>query len=190
MDKLIIALLFIVFAYGCQGQQVEEILESVSVSEMVKYSDLEFKETNGENLAYQDGQLFTGWSVVYTKGETRYIEQQYANGKKDGVWRIYFPSGQLHKEGTMRDGKDHGRYREYHPNGKMQYEYYYDLGKKTGKWLSWYENGVPYTERHFVNDQLHGKVYVWDEQGNLAKEYDYRNSVLVNSKMHFKEGQD
>lgn len=190
MDKLLIALFLMVFSVSCQGQKADEELISVQDSEMVKYADLEFKETNGESLAYFEGQLFTGWSVVYTKGEKRYIEQQYIDGKKDGVWRIYYPSGQLHKEGTMKKGQDHGRYREYHPNGQMQYEYFYDLGKKTGKWLSWYENGVPYTERHFVNDQLHGKVYVWDEQGNLAKEYDYRNSILVDSKMHFKENQE
>lgn len=189
MNKISVLVLLISLAFGCQGQQTEEILESVPDSEMVKYSELEFKNTDGESLAYLNGELFTGWSVVYTKGETRYIEQQYAKGKKDGVWRIYFQTGQLHKEGTMKEGKDHGRYREYHPNGNMQYEYFYEIGKKTGKWLSWYENGVPYTERQFVNDQLHGKIYVWDEEGKLAKEYDYRNGVLVNSKMHFEENE-
>jgi len=182
--RFICAIFLLTATVSCTAQHSKE--KSEHVIEMTNYTDLEFRNVAEEQLAYFNNELFTGWSVIYTKGNVRYIEQQYLNGKKDGIWRVYYPSGQLQKEGNMLNGLDEGLYREYYENGTLQYEYHYNAGKKVGKWLSWYADGTPYTERNFVNDELNGKVLVWDEKGKLAKEYDYRNNVLVNSIMHFK----
>jgi antitoxin component YwqK of YwqJK toxin-antitoxin module len=184
LSRLLGVVLLLSVAISCKAQNSEE--KSEIVIEMVNYSELEFRNVEQEQLAYFKNELFTGWSVIFTKGQIKYIEQQYLNGKKDGIWRVYYPSGQLQKEGNMVNGLDEGLYREYYENGTLQYEYHYSAGKKVGKWLSWYADGTPYTERNFVNDELNGKVLVWDEKGKLAKEYDYRNNILVNSIMHFK----
>lgn len=156
----------------------------------VDFAELEMRGDQFNPVAFYQGEPFKGIAVIYSKDGSKYTEQNYEDGEKKGEWRVYFPNGQIQKEGVKINGKDHGQYREWYQNGNLKYEYQYDLGKKVGKWLSWYEDGTKYTERNFVDDQLNGKVFVWDESGKLAKEYDYRNNRQVNAIMHFKENEN
>ena len=143
--------------------------------------------TYSEGIAHLDNAPLSGKVCSYHPNGKMHTLTTYSEGRKSGMWEIYFADGQREKSGFTRKGKDDGLYREWYPNGQLKYEYHYDLGKKTDVWKSWYEDGTPYTERHFKDDQLHGKVLVWDERGKLSKEYDYVNGRLMNSQMHFKE---
>jgi len=138
--------------------------------------------------AFLNNDPFKGRICSYHQNGNIHTLTSYQNGKKEGLWEIFFADGQKKKSGFTRQGSDDGLYREWFPNGQLKYQYHYDLGKKVDIWKSWYENGTRYTERHFEDDQLNGKVLVWDENGKLAKEYDYVRGQLVNSQMHFKEG--
>ncbi|MCZ4407190.1 toxin-antitoxin system YwqK family antitoxin [Cryomorphaceae bacterium 1068] len=145
----------------------------------------EISYANG--LAYRNETPFTGTVCSYHSNGEIHTLTSYREGKKNGLWEVFFANGQREKSGFTRQGKDDGLYREWYTNGELKYEYHYDLGKKVDVWKSWYEDGTRYTERHFENDELNGKVLVWDESGKLAKEYDYVNGRLMNSQMHFKE---
>lgn len=175
-------LLFCTIIMGCaQGEQPELTVD---------FAQLEMRGDQYNPTAFLEDEPFSGWAITYANGGAKYIEQQYKNGIREGAWRVYYPNGQLEKEGFKKDKLDHGLYKEWYRNGQLKYEYHYSAGKKVGKWLSWYEDGTRYTERNFVNDQLNGKVFVWDEQGVLAKEYDYQNGDLIHRKMHFKENEN
>lgn len=143
--------------------------------------------TTAEETAYLGEKIFSGKACTRYKNGSLHTLTTYAEGKKEGAWKMYYPDGTLMKEGGIKNGKDEGVYREYFPDGTPKYAYRYRNGLKTGVWKSWYSDGTQYTERHFEEDKLHGKVLVWDEQGTLAKEYDYRRGKLVHSKMHFEE---
>lgn len=175
-------LLFCTIIMGCaQGEQPELTVD---------FAQLEMRGDQYNPTAFLEDEPFSGWAITYANGGAKYIEQQYKNGIREGAWRVYYPNGQLEKEGFKKNKLDHGLYKEWYRNGQLKYEYHYSAGKKVGKWLSWYEDGTRYTERNFVNDQLNGKVFVWDEQGVLAKEYDYQNGDLIHRKMHFKENEN
>lgn len=141
------------------------------------------QEEQGKDIAYFEDQPFTGTAETLSKGVKIY-ESDYRNGRKAGAWSMWDAAGNLQKNGFTRDGKEDGMYREYYPSGALKYEYHYDLGKKTGQWRSWYENGVRWTERDFVNDKLHGKVHVYDTTARLTKEYFYRNGELYDKKTY------
>lgn len=140
-----------------------------------------------EGFTYHLGHPFTGVACSYYADGSVHTLTRYVNGRRSGLWRVYYPNGVIEKAGTIRSGVEDGPYIENFMNGNRRYEYLYDMGTKTGVWRSWYADGTPYTERHFQNGMLHGKVLVWDEQGQLAKEYDYVHGRLVNSVMHFEE---
>ncbi len=171
---------------GCQGPAKPNQTKPAEVD----FAELEMRGDQFNPVAYYQDDPFSGIAVIFSKEGSKYIEQTYKKGEKKGEWRVFFPDGQIQKEGLKINGQDHGQYREWHQNGNLKYEYQYDVGKKVGKWLSWYEDETKYTERNFVDDQLNGKVFVWDETGKLAKEYDYRNNRQVNAIMHFKENEN
>ena len=42
------------------------------------------------------------------------------NGKKHGMWKVYYENGQLKSEGTYKNGICHGFWRSYKENGDMK----------------------------------------------------------------------
>jgi hypothetical protein len=50
------------------------------------------------------------------------LETTFRDGRPDGPFRYYFPSGKLWGEGTYRQGRVVGLYREYDPQGALVYE--------------------------------------------------------------------
>ena len=160
--------------------------ETKNVQEEKCISLKEVKFASG--VAMNDGSPLSGKICSYHANGNVHTMTSYKNGTKEGLWEVFFADGQKEKSGFTRQGSDDGLYREWFTNGQLKYEYHYDLGQKVDVWKSWYEDGTRYTERHFEDDQLNGKVLVWDENGKLAKEYDYVRGQLVNSQMHFKEG--
>ena len=51
------------------------------------------------------------------------------NGKKHGLFSIWYPNGNLSYELNYKDGKLHGLYRYWHPNGKLCHEENFRNGK-------------------------------------------------------------
>jgi antitoxin component YwqK of YwqJK toxin-antitoxin module len=166
-----------------QANASEEEITVRTEPECVPHSEI----NHSDGIAFYNNSPFSGKVCSYRSDGKLHTMTTYSEGKKEGMWEVYYADGQREKSGFTRKGKDDGLYREWYPNGQLKYEYHYDLGRKVDVWKSWYEDGTPYTERHFKNDQLHGKVLVWDERGKLAKEYDYVDGRLMNSQMHFKE---
>ncbi len=149
----------------------------------VSTQEIQFRD----GFTYLRGRMFTGVACSYYEDGELHTVTHYENGRRSGMWSVYYSSGIVEKTGTTRSGVEDGLYIENYIDGQRRYEYHYAMGSRTGVWRSWYPDGTRYTERNFRNGMLDGKVLVWDEQGKLAKEYDYANGQLVNSIMHFKE---
>ncbi|NEN24521.1 toxin-antitoxin system YwqK family antitoxin [Cryomorpha ignava] len=145
----------------------------------------ETESTNG--LTYYHMVPLSGKICSWYPNGNKHTETAVIEGKKEGIWTVYFENGQPEKTGSILNGEDDGEYKEYYKNGQLKYDYTYKNGSKEGVWKSWYEGGGKYTERNFSENTLDGKVLVWDEQGRLAKEYDYVNGTLIKQQMHFKE---
>ena len=54
----------------------------------------------------------------------------YKDGKKEGPWVSYHPSGQLYKTGTYKDGKKEGPWVEYDEDGQLYKTGTYKDGNK------------------------------------------------------------
>ena len=85
-------------------------------------------------------------------------EGEYKNGKKHGLWKLYYPNGQLKSEATFHEGLYTGYYCSYHDNGAKKFEGRYAPilgnsrdGRKEGEWLIHNRDGV--LEERIVYDR-------------------------------------
>jgi hypothetical protein len=76
----------------------------------------------------------------YTDGQL--IEEgKYANSKRIGLWRRYWPNGAVMSEITYQMGRPRGGYKTFYPDGKVEEQGNWDLDRNTGNFMRWHSNG-------------------------------------------------
>lgn len=112
---------------------------------------------------YESGNIIDGlregtWHVFY-ESNTLFQEQNYVNGKLNGLQKVYFESGQIYTSGEMVD--------DY----------------KNGEWHWFYENGNISSKVSFIKDKKEGKQIMWSELGEKVKEEFYQNGILIDERL-------
>lgn len=126
-----------------------------------------------------------------------------AKGRRQGVWRGFYPNGQLRYEGQFKNDKCKGTFKYYDeqgnlkatnefdksgekalnktyaPNGRMIATGYYQNQKKEGEWKYFDEASG---QLRLVEDNKEGKVHGW------SKLYNPNNGVLA-EETQYVEGQ-
>jgi antitoxin component YwqK of YwqJK toxin-antitoxin module len=176
MKKLLLLLLLLPFIGFGQSKNVVQIstYENGNVKE-----DKFYKDTLGWIYRYyrEDGQLreVTG-KYIYQRYNSRngklFEEGNYHHltGSESGLWKRYYPNGQL-KEliNYDLDGKlgRVGKYEEYYENGQLREEGYYKDSNFDGLWLYYHQNGKLSAKRKFyrANGEMEVIQECWDENG-------------------------
>jgi antitoxin component YwqK of YwqJK toxin-antitoxin module len=125
--------------WGCTSKIFEETVESYAdgSAKVVRF----FKEDGRDKTLVKE--------CLYYPNHQKYMEGEYKNGKREGVWKSWNENGNLWSEGTFKNGLDEGLRTIYHENGKKFIEGYYTNGKKTGIWKFYDENGNFVKEENF-----------------------------------------
>ncbi|MCB9182333.1 MAG: toxin-antitoxin system YwqK family antitoxin [Flavobacteriales bacterium] len=108
-----------------------------------------------EKPEYQDGQLIE--------------EGRYANSKRIGLWRRYWPNGKVMSEINYQMGRPKGDYKTFYPTGKVEEQGTWDLDRNTGEFKRWHPNGQ--LAQDFVFNQFgirDGEQKYYHENGQLA----------------------
>lgn len=116
------------------------------------YSEIDGTLVSEEH--YSEGVGEGIWKSYYPSGQVA-EEYTYVGGKKEGEWIQYFSDGIIKSRGNYLDGQLDGLYVIYHLNGKVQVSGTYSMSKKTGAW-----------------------VYL-SEIGELEKREEYKNGALI-----------
>ncbi len=117
------------------------------------------KVINGQKVDVSiDGSVKT-----YNKGVGITLSE-YKNGKKHGIERQYYTSGQLWVETTYQ-------------NGMMQ-----------GWNKRWYKNGVLALECTYIKNVINGNYRKWYDNGQLWEESIYKNAELITQKKWYNNG--
>ena len=83
-----------------------------------------------DDLVERDGLFYTKLTDVPFSGKTTgKIQGTFKNGKKDGPWVYYHPTGQLWSKGTLKDGEKDGFWVYYRENGQLFYKGTFKDGK-------------------------------------------------------------
>jgi len=128
-------------------------------------------------------------------------EGKYVNGRKEGLWKKYYPNGKLKSEITYISSRPKGPYTLYYKNGKVEEKGSWDRNKNTGGFKRYHPNGKIAQDFQFTaSGKRTGEQKYFYENGQLRlvgswqdgletgqmKEY-YENGDLMAVK-YFNEG--
>jgi len=76
----------------------------------------------------------------------------YRGGLRNGIWKSYYPEGNLRFEGAFIDDNMNGKVTWYWPNGNIRETGSYLNGSRQGDWTSFNDDGTPSIIISFQND--------------------------------------
>lgn len=97
------------------------------------------------------------WIYFHIDGKTIMSEENYVNGKLEGIRKVYYKSGK--------------------PSDEMNYK----NGVLEGKLFKYAENGQVISEEIYVNDSKHGKAIYRNASGVIVEEVDFDNGRIIKS---------
>jgi antitoxin component YwqK of YwqJK toxin-antitoxin module len=128
------------------------------------------------NRLDEQGRKQGWWQVVGPSAEKpgydagRPIEEgRYADNRRTGTWKRYWPNGKLKSEITYVKGMPRGEYVLYYPDGRPEEKGTWDLDRNTGGFKRWHANGN--LAQDFIFDGYgtrDGQQKYFHENGRLA----------------------
>lgn len=127
--------------------------------------------------------LKQGYWIVYNSikklpaypAEAKVEEGKFADSKKTGMWKMFYPNGNIKSEITFTENRPKGYAKMYYENGKLQEEGNWENNRWVGDYKSYYENGQTFYNFKYTNT---GK-----REGK--QEYFYDNGkVMMTGEMH------
>jgi antitoxin component YwqK of YwqJK toxin-antitoxin module len=142
--------------------------------------------THGDSITYLRSTMAPLNGTVYNEfGDIC----TYLNGKKNGLYREWFKTGQLKHKGNYINGKDEGEFFWWYENGQLSWKGKRLRGKNIGLWRGWHENGNIMSEDHFENNLYNGVSKRYFENGSLKSEKPYTNEKIHGiSKKYYENG--
>lgn len=151
---------------------------------------------------YKDGLKDSCWR--YYENGTKIREENYIMDTLNGKALTWYSSEQLHSEAMYRHGKMVGIFKIWYPNGQLnslsnhdsigiedgEYKIFYETGnvKQTGNvkkgafhdtWIEYYENGQKENIKIYDNDIKTGKWIYFNEEGDTIRIEEYEKDSLI-----------
>ena len=92
-----------------------------------------------------------------------------------GKWFYYFLNKKIMSEENYTNGKLNGVFKNYYPNGKVTEETYYANGVKHGTSKLYTEKGTILEDVTYKEGKLHGEGKYYDLKGALKEKGNYKN---------------
>jgi len=113
----------------------------------------------------ENGFVIKGY--VFNKGILRYEGITDEDGKRQGLWKEYYPTGELKSMGHYINSNQEGNWKFYFENQKIEVEGNYKNGKKEGAWYWYYPNGMTLQEENWTQGKLDGEFVEYNEEGKI-----------------------
>ena len=102
---------------------------------------------------YKAGKRDGTWVIYDDTGKQPLREEVYSDGKPNGIWKVWFPSGQQRTEVGIKDGVRDGLYKEWDEKGNQRGEITFVDGKVDGTATLWGADGQKVVQKYD-----HGKL--------------------------------
>ncbi|MBK1972238.1 toxin-antitoxin system YwqK family antitoxin [Campylobacter sp. TTU_617] len=133
--------------------------------------------------------------TFYDNGQLK-TEENYKNGKKDGVRKQYSREGQLLEEMNFKDNRGYGNFVRYYNNGNIRAKgklLNFDedgMPEFEGSYNEYYQDGKPALEYNFDNKgKQDGIQKTFNEDGSLESEENYKNGIKNGIFKYYKNGE-
>ena len=100
----------------------------------------EFGNITSSGTLNEDGRKEGKWSFFYPTGEVK-SEGSYLKGRKTGKWKFYFIEGNLEQEGSYKSGRFNGEWKWYYDCGELKRVEIYNKGREDGLSSEYARNG-------------------------------------------------
>ncbi|MBI4931396.1 MAG: toxin-antitoxin system YwqK family antitoxin [Bacteroidetes bacterium] len=95
-------------------------------------------------------------------------EGNYADSKKAGIWKTYFPNGNLKGEITYTNNRASGYAKMYQENGKLMEEGVWENNRWVGEFKSYHENGQTFCDfKYTKGGKREGEQTYYYDNGQL-----------------------
>ncbi len=118
---------------------------------------------------YRNG-ILSGTESWFHGNEKLLSEGQVIKGKREGVWKYYYDTGELNREESYSGGKLDGNFTEWYQNGLYMKKGFHNTGEQRGTWTEWYEDGQKMSETE----------YLWGKKGSESQWYSNGNTKHIN----------
>jgi antitoxin component YwqK of YwqJK toxin-antitoxin module len=119
----------------------------------------------------ENGTVIKGY--VFTNGVLKYEGITDEDGKRQGLWKEYYPTGELKSQGYYINSNTDGVWKFYFENQQIEVEGRYKNGKKEGTWFWYYPNGAVLQEENWSNGKLDGIFTEYNESGEVTAKGEY-----------------
>ena len=106
--------------------------------------------------------------------DTVYI-QSYRKGKKDGIWKKFYPQNHLKESRVFKMGSKEGTHIGYYLNGQMHYNFQLKNDVYNGFKKEWLPSGDLIVFQNYINGYEQGPQQVWYPNGEVKNNYIVRN---------------
>ncbi|MEM9185849.1 MAG: toxin-antitoxin system YwqK family antitoxin [Planctomycetota bacterium] len=138
--------------YHSNGQLAKKVtfVDGEIDGEVISYREDGAKRTK---RVYAAGKRTGSWINYDETGELALREEKYIDGKKEGMWKSWYPSGQPWRETPFKNDDRHGTAREWNEDGSPRLVAEFVDGMREGASIEWTRDGVK-IERRFKAGKL------------------------------------
>lgn len=123
-----------------------------------------------EEGRYADSKKTGIWRQFFPTGNPK-NEITYANNRPSGHAKMYFENGNIMEEGLWENNRWVGEYKQYYENGKVFYDWKYNTqGKREGDQKYFHPNGNVMIEGNWQEGKENGTIKEYYEDGRLKAE--------------------
>ncbi len=132
-------------------------------------ADVQFFTTSGilESEGLMKGKSREGkWLFYHSDGKSIMGEENYTNGKLNGVYKTFYPNGELTEVTSYKNGLIDGNYKKYSIKGLLYNDFNYARGKLNGM-----------------------AIYYSRKTGDLIKKGPFKNDMRVGTWENYVDGE-
>lgn len=177
LTKLILSISSI-FIIGCNSstnnKDVTVIKEVIINTTVVVHKDSLVLNGNEGNWYFKK-ELFNGFAVRFHSNDSLKEKTGFFNGKKQGVYKVWFKNGVLKVTSHYNQNVLVGSYKAWWQNGNLASEANYEKGKMHGVERKWFSDGSLSKERNLVKGRENGLQRAWLQNGKIYVNYEAKN---------------
>ncbi len=128
-----------------------------------------------EEGIYMDGKRIGIWKEYYPNGNLK-SKITYDKGRPNGYAMMYHDNGKIKEEGLWQNSRWIGDYKLYYDNGQVQQEFKFNQsGNREGGQKYYFENGQVMIEGNWANGKESGMVKEYYENGDIREEKNFND---------------
>jgi|GEM_PF-851077 len=136
-----------------------------------------------------DMETYTGIISERYANESPSLWKTVINGKSNGLWLEWYPSGVLRYRAYWKDSLGNGKWEYFYPNGQLRSESFYINDITQGIFKNYYENGQLKTDATYIDGKKNGIEFTYDVNGILLSRKRYENGIhCIDEPVVFQEG--